>query len=179
MRCQLAADIPHPGLGPFPDRPLLVELRSGMNASTDMIGVAGSIHAWNRVGAGLGVGIDPWLSPQFAGLLRVRALQGMTRRKHAMLIELACSQGRYRQVPSYEPCGGSEEDSRRWKVSENARWLQLDVSWETEARSGFTLRMGIGAAMLLNPSSFYCQDDACASPRRVVPAVTIATGWAF
>ena len=161
-------------------RPFLVELRSGFNTSTDMIGVVGSIHAWNRVGAGLGIGLDPWLGPQFAALLRFRPLLSVRKaRQHALLTEVAFSQGRYRHVFPVVGCDGGEEPCPRKTVSDVARWGHVDLAWETQSTTGLSVRLGVGAGLLLNPSSLYCEPGPCSETARTLASLTVGFGYAF
>jgi hypothetical protein len=160
-------------------RPYLIELRSGFNTSTDMIGATAAVHAGNRIGAGLGVGLDPWLNPQFAALLRVRPLLGTRNgRRHALLTELAFSQGRYRHVFPTVSCEGTGPCPRRM-VSDLARWGHVDLAWETQSVDAVSVRLGAGAGFLLNPSSLYCQVEPCVSTPKILASLTVGAGYAF
>ena len=161
-------------------RPFLVELRSGFNTSTDMLGVVGSIHVWNRVGAGLGIGFDPWLGPQFAALLRFRPLLGVRNsRQHALLTEVAFSQGQYRHVFPVVGCDGGKEPCPRKMVSDVARWGHVDLAWETQSSKGLSVRLGVGGGLLLNPSSLYCEPGPCSKTPRALASLTVGLGYAF
>jgi hypothetical protein len=161
-------------------RPFLLELRSGFNTSTDMLGVVGSVHPVNVLGAGLGVGVDPSGNPQFAALARFRPISGILRsRKHALLVELAFSQGSYERLLPMASCEGSEGACPRFKVSDSARWGHVDLAWETENKSGISVRLGAGVAVLLNPSSMYCESERCATVPLPLATLTIGVGYAF
>lgn len=163
-----------------PVRPFLLEVRSGFNTSTDMLGLAASVHPVKYLGAGVGIGVAPAGTPQFAALAKVRPVSGVVRsRRHSLLVEVAYSHGEYRPLFPTAPCDVSEGPCPRFQVSVSAAWLHTDVAWETESSSEFSLRLGAGVAALLNPASLYCDSERCSALRLPLASVTLGVGYAF
>jgi len=142
--------------------------------------LVGAVHPLNFLGAGLGVGVDPSGNPQFAALARVRPVSGILKsRKHALLVEFALSHGTYRRIFSKVSCDGSEGACPRFNISDSAHWAHADVAWETVSKSGLSVRLGVGVAMLLNPSSMYCESERCAAAPLPLATLTVGVGYAF
>src|SRR6185436_17859549 len=91
------------------------------------------------------------------GYARFRPVRGVTSggRLHALTGEVGYSLSKFRSSPDLFSAMG--HDSRyEERTAELAHFAQLDMGWETRSTSGFTLRIAIGLAFMLNPGSMKC-----------------------
>jgi hypothetical protein len=173
--------------GRFEDGPWHTEVLLGFGTLVGSAGIAIGYNVDERVELGAGVGTN-FLGPIGGPYARFRPLMGITRggRLHAMSLDTGISMGRYEDVfdgvfdsMSHRP---PEEDPDY--ESDYAMWAQIELSWETWSVGGFTLRIGNGAAILLNPEALDCDVDPefqsnCDKGGRMVPVYTIGLGHVF
>jgi hypothetical protein len=180
------ASIPH-----FDDRPWQAEIRFGAGTTVGLLGLVGELNLLDRMALGAGLGFNE-LGAAFGAHARFRPLvfRG-SRSLHALTLELAYSQTRYRGEPGFVPsiCEGNPDDPESScfdppVVPVRAHWGQIEFGWEARFPSGFTLRVATGGAWLLHGVEWRCEFENAEAPCRSdpgpsVPVLALAVGYAF
>jgi hypothetical protein len=167
----------------FTDRPLAV---MGVVGGGTLVGTIGALLDYTPAPAlslGAGAGSN-FVGPQFAAYLRARPFY-WERRKRALAIAMtgALSTGPYQEYDL--DLGHGDPRSETTAGLERAVWMQLDVSFELRARSGFGLVAGFGYARLVDSSGAYCrvggvkQPGGCGPAEVELPTLTVMLGYAF
>ena len=166
------------------DQPFHLEARLGGGTSVGLIGVVGEWNVVDVLALGVGVGFNEW--PVFGAGARVRWPVGtFAKHQHAFTLEVDYSRGKYAGMPSFgSVCLHSESCDVRLDPA-TAHWIQSEVGWELRTLSGFTLRLAVGAAWLLNSIDWRCTKDDQPTPcqgkqgETSIPVSTVALGYAF
>jgi hypothetical protein len=174
----------------FADDPLHAEALLGLGT---LVGFGGAVLGYDvhdriELGAGIGANHRGLIGGPY---VRVRPIAGVNRRSdrlHALALDAGLSVGPYEDLMNQgvllPSVGGGEELPKGRYISDSAYWLHLEPSWETRSTTGFTLRLGLGFAKLLNPGSIRCVSPPSHEPcsgdaATLIPVVSVGLGQAF
>jgi hypothetical protein len=163
----------------FDDQLLHFEVRFGFGTLVGLAGAVSALELHDRLTVGGGMGVTTG-GLAFGAFARVRPIAGARRsgRLHALTIECGYSLSQLR-MPAPSSWLTSWPERHSAIGSDLAQFLQFEVGWETKASSGFNLRLGLGIAGLLNPSSFRCEvvgSEPRSCGNLTVPTFTVGVG---
>jgi hypothetical protein len=145
----------------FADTVPHLELRVGGGTLVGLIGatVGANVEDWLELGGGAGFGLGGPAGGAYARFRPARLASARGRRLHAVTAEVGYSLSKFawssEQGNLFSAMG---HDSRREeRTADLAHFAQYDVGWETRSAGGFSLRVAIGVAIMLNSGNLKCK----------------------
>ena len=173
----------------FSDRPLMIQLRGGIDTLVGLFGLTASYDVHNRLALGAGLGTNA-AGLQLAVFARVRPLiweNGRTGTLRALAFEGSFSTGpTYYRPIDFLLGSGTESGLSGTLHWSRVSWIQGEVVYEVRTMSGFSFTVGAGMAVPVDSRGPWCVDElkgwcstnASSSPQ-VLPTVTGGIGYAF
>jgi len=179
---------PRAGYG---QRPLHLELVTGVATTVGLVGVAGELDLGNPLSLGAGVGGNGY-GVDWEVHARFRPIYSLPPERH--FFSALTVQGTFASslnsntslIPGID-CDTNDIHDGCYAppvVPERVYWAQSELGWEGMFQSGLTLRVATGLARELGSPSWHCEISGqivpCGSlPARTVFVQTFAVGYAF
>ena len=166
-----------PLVDPFETRRLALEAHLGLATPVGTAGFIAEYSVLPFLGLGAGVGISPGNRENTVLGAIVARLRPLRVRQNALVIGTAYSFGRFHLFQFN--IGDTPSETIGAPL---AHFAQADIGWERRSPHGFLIRLGIGAAFLLNPSDLTCTQSGspCTPPAsKTLFTFDLALGYAF
>jgi len=166
----------------FSDRPLMIQLRGGIDTLVGLIGLTASYDIGNRLALGAGFGTNA-AGLQLAVFARVRPFiweNGRTRTLRALAFEGSFSTGS--TVMAMAATMADASAAQHWS---RVSWVQGEVVYEVRTVSGFSFTVGSGVAVPVHSQGPWCSGEVewCSrnarSSAQPLPTITVGIGYAF